>query len=260
VTYPGHVVAAGEPDKRIVNAIQRELDARGCGPLDPGGVFGVETTASVKLFQARNVDSAGVALKQDGKVGPLTWAALFGRESLVIVTEPTSPFLGAVLSEASTQVGVLENPKNSNSGPEVNAYLQRAGVSLSLPANKKPWCCAFVYWCFDETANAEKRSNPMMKTAGCIAHWNGAVSRGARRIVANQAVDDPSLVRPGMIFIIDYGGDRGHTGLIERVGGGLLFTIEGNTDGSRTREGGGVYRLTRKLAEINTGFIDYGSS
>ena len=62
-----------------------------------------------------------------------------------------------------------------------------------------------------------------------------------------------------MIFIVNHCGGRGHTGLIERVAGGLLFTIEGNTDASRPREGGGVYRLTRKLADIDIGFIDYGT-
>jgi hypothetical protein len=60
-----------------------------------------------------------------------------------------------------------------------------------------------------------------------------------------------------MVFIMDFGGGRGHTGLVEHLAGGLLHTIEGNTDASRTREGGGVYRLTRKMVEVNTGFIDY---
>ncbi len=60
-----------------------------------------------------------------------------------------------------------------------------------------------------------------------------------------------------MIFVIDHGSGLGHTGLVEKVGGGLLTTIEGNTDASRTREGGGIYRLTRKIVEINKGFIDY---
>ncbi|HMF96378.1 MAG TPA: peptidoglycan-binding domain-containing protein [Vicinamibacterales bacterium] len=130
MTYPGHVVAEGERDNSIIDAIQKQRADRGCGPLDPSGVFGPETTASVKLFQARHVDAASVPLKQDGRVGPLTWAALFGHDNVPTVTDPTSRFLGAVLSKASSQVGVLENPNNSNSGPEVNAYLQRAGVSL----------------------------------------------------------------------------------------------------------------------------------
>ena len=44
---------------------------------------------------------------------------------------------------------------------------------------------------------------------------------------------------------------------MEKVAGGLVTTIEGNTDASRTREGGGVYRLVRKIVDINKGFIDY---
>jgi hypothetical protein len=39
----------------------------------------------------------------------------------------------------------------------------------------------------------------------------------------------------------------------------LLATIEGNTDASKTREGGGVYRLTRKIVEINPGYISYAA-
>ncbi|MNY80404.1 hypothetical protein D3C86_2214230 [compost metagenome] len=59
-----------------------------------------------------------------------------------------------------------------------------------------------------------------------------------------------------MIFIMDYGGGLGHTGFVERVEGGHIVTVEGNTDASMTREGGGVYRLTRKLVSVNKGFID----
>lgn len=61
-----------------------------------------------------------------------------------------------------------------------------------------------------------------------------------------------------MIFVMDHGKGRGHTGLVDAVEAGMLRTIEGNTDASKTREGGGVYRLTRKVGEINKGFIDYG--
>src|SRR4029453_5279088 len=118
--YPGHVIKEGESDTTIVGGIQAQLDARGCGPLDKTGIFGPETKASVKLFQARNVDPAGNPLKQDGRVGPLTWAALFGDETVPAATEAPPPFLAAVLLKAGSQVGVLEQPKNSNSGPEVD--------------------------------------------------------------------------------------------------------------------------------------------
>jgi hypothetical protein len=40
----------------------------------------------------------------------------------------------------------------------------------------------------------------------------------------------------------------------------MVTTVEGNTDASGTREGGGVYRLRRKLNSINKGFIDYAGA
>jgi hypothetical protein len=255
--YPGHAVKAGEQDRDLVRAIQARLDACGCGPLGKTGTFGPMTKAAVRFFQARHVDATGVPLRQDGNIGPLTWAALFGSDTLPSTTDAPSAFLMAVLSRADSQVGVREDPKDSNSGPQVDEYLRRVGVPLDLPAKQKPWCCAFVYWCFDETALEQGRTNPMMRTAGCLDHWNDAVSHGAARILAARAANDPGLIAPGMVFIMDYGEGRGHTGFVEQVDSGLLHTIEGNTDASRTREGGGVYRLTRRLADINKGYIDY---
>jgi hypothetical protein len=78
-------------------------------------------------------------------------------------------------------------------------------------------------------------------------------------IASQDAVANPGNIAPGMIFIINHGAGKGHTGLVEKVEGGLLTTIEGNTDASMTREGGGVYRLSRKVGEINKGFIDYSA-
>jgi hypothetical protein len=100
----------------------------------------------------------------------------------------------------------------------------------------------------------------MVKTAGCIDHWTRASRHGAQRLAARAAEDDPGLVRPGMVFIMDHGGGAGHTGLVETVTGGMVTTVEGNTDASGTREGGGVYRLRRKLNSINKGFIDYAGA
>src|SRR5262245_13697030 len=125
--YPKRVIKVGEEDKEIVTALQTQLVARGCGPVDAKGTFGPKTKASVQLFQVRNVDPEGRPLKQDGEVGPLTWGALFGDETLPDNVTPTGTLLKAVIAKASSQVGVLEQPKNSNSGPEVDDYLKRAG-------------------------------------------------------------------------------------------------------------------------------------
>jgi hypothetical protein len=261
--YPGRVIKTGESDAAVVKALKgalnRALVLRGdeALQLDPTNPrFGPQMKRAVQLFQARNVDpNTGAPLKTDGEVGSITWAALFGVDRVPTAVLPSSELLARALLAAASQVGVREEPKNSNRGPAVDRYLTRTGVSLGLA-----WCCAFTYWCFDEAAKQLGRANPVVKTAGCLAHWRRAPGAGATCIERANAVADPALVQPGQVFIMDFGAGKGHTGFVEAVVGGQVRTIEGNTDASMTREGGGVYRLTRKLADINQGFIDYSAA
>jgi hypothetical protein len=249
--YPGRIVKLGEGDAAIVSAIKERLN-KALGSAEDSELhldssnpsFGPKTAQAVKLFQARNVDSEGRPLKQDGEVGSITWAALFGEESVPVRKKTSDKLLAKVLEVASQEEAkeIREKPRNSNRGAEVEAYLRSVGV----PAGN-PWCCAFTYWCFGEAAKDQGVSNPMVKTGGCLFHWNNAAKKGAKRISRKEAADNPGLIQPGMIFIMDHGGGFGHTGLIEKVAGGFITTIEGNTDASKTREGGGVYRLTRKI-------------
>ena len=88
--------------------------------------------------------------------------------------------------------------------------------------------------------------------------WSRAISSGKKTVVSTDAVDDPRRVKPGMVFIISTGGGHGHTGLVVRVVGNQLETIEGNTNDGGSREGIGVFRRTaRTIASINRGFIDF---
>ncbi len=262
--YPGRKIVQGEQDAAIVMALKLRLNklmvlgqdtSLNLDPADPN--FGPRMKQTLKLFQARHTDGSGRPLKQDGEVGALTWEALFGENAVPSSDKPDDKLLAQVLLTASAEEakGVREVPPNSNCGPQVNEYLGRVGVSPGLS-----WCCAFVYWCFDESAKRLSVRNPMVRTAGCLDHWNRATAQGARRVLTAQAVQNPELVCAGMIFIMDHGGGLGHTGLVESVQGGLVTTIEGNTNTALSREGGGVYRLSRKVADINKGFIDYSGT
>lgn len=259
--YPGRVIKAGEQDATLVRALKRQLNLVLVAGSDPGlrldpqdGNFGPRMKQTVKLFQARHTDNEGRPLKVDGEVGALSWEALFGAASVKHAATASKALLARALEIAAAAEArkVREEPKNSNRGTEVDEFLRRAGAPLG-----SAWCCAFVYWCLDEAAAQLGRANPMFRTAGCLRHWQSAEQKGARRISAAAAKADPSLVQPGVIFIMDYGKGLGHTGLIEAVNGGLVTTIEGNTDASQGREGGGVYRHVRKIANINKGYIDY---
>ena len=248
MNYPGRSIEKGEKDKTIVKSIQHRLNELGCGPLLEDGDFGTKTSNAVKLFQIRFADQLGNPLKTDGKVGPLTWAALFGTETIVHTDTPPNQLLVKVLEIAKTQIGKMEVPPGSNTGPDVIKYQTAAGIGTGLP-----WCMAFVYWCFQEASQSLGRNNPLVKTGSVLYQWNNTTQK---KIPVAAATANPALVKPGHIFIYSTGTTTGHTGLVEKVEGAILTTIEGNTNDGGSSEGIGVFRRSaRKISSINKGFI-----
>lgn len=248
--YPKHIVQKDETDKAVVTAIQRQLVKRGITNVAVDGVFGDETKSAVKLFQTLNRDKHNKPLEADGIIGPLTWESLFD-----VLFKPNatagSDLLREALSFAQSQVGVMEKPVGSNRGKEVEQYQ----LSVGIPPGSF-WCAAFVYFCFNEAAKNLGAANPLFKTGGCLDHWNNSK---ADKIKAKDARDNPSLVKPGNIFIIDHGNGHGHTGIVKRVEGGRLITIEGNSNPNGSSNGIGVFELDiRKVWQADLkGYLDY---
>lgn len=249
MNYPNRIIKVGESNTAIVKAIQKKLIELNIGGLQGTGEYGIKTKNAVKLFQAMHVDQMGNPLEVDGNVGSLTWAALFGTDTITVTDTAPNTLLTEVVKIAATQLGVMEVPPGSNKGPEVDQYL----ASVGLPPGNF-WCAAFVYWCFNKACTQLGRNNPVYKTGHVMTHWN---KTAGKKIVSVDAVDKPSLIKPGHIFILNTGGSSGHTGLVEKVEGGFIHTIEGNSNDGGSRNGIGVFRLQRKIAKINRGFIEY---
>ncbi|MDM0107956.1 peptidoglycan-binding protein [Variovorax sp. J22R24] len=257
VAFPGQIVKVGSPDAEVVRHIQRRLNALGCGPIPEDGVFDKQMQSAVKLFQARFPDVTGAPLEADGRVGSLTWGALFGAATVPSQATAPSPLAEAAIAFALTQVGVMEDPLGSNRGPEVDRYLKAVG--LNPAAGSFAWCVAFTHFCYQAAAEQLGRANPHIRTAGVLDHWNKAgSSANAVRVTKAKAIADPGLVQPGSLFIIDLGQGLGHSGMVIEVADGRLVTVEGNTNDNGSRNGIGVFkRNARKIAQINKGFIDY---
>lgn len=255
--YPGFALRTGVVARSTIRAVQGRLNQVGCGPVPVSGVFDRATQQAVRLLQARSVDGQGQSLKIDGVVGPLTWAALFGAHRIPsLAATPISAFMKATLSVALSQVGVMEDPPGSNRGPKVDEYLKSAGLDPS--AGSFAWCAAFVYWSFSQAATRLGTSNPAIRTAGVLDHWKKAGQAGITRLLAGQILDDLSLLKPGLVFVINTGGGRGHMGLVEDFRDDRLITIEGNTNLPGDREGVGVFRRNgRTISDINQGFLSY---
>jgi CHAP domain/Putative peptidoglycan binding domain len=266
-TYPGTPLTKKSGQTNDIKAVQGVLTSLGLGQGLTSGIFDAAMESAVCLFQSRNVDLSGHALKVDGVVGSFTWTALFGAPLVATATNPIAVLPAQALSMAISQIGVMENKGEPNRGPEVDAYLTEAGIknpAVNAKNGGYPWCQAFVYWCIVQSCKSLARANPAPKTAGVLDHWNQAKTvSGVQRITKPQALAGAGQVQSGMVFVNDYGNGYGHIGFVERVfPDGRLITVEGNTNPEANREGLGVFRLERrKITDKELkGFLDYSAA
>lgn len=249
--YPGYVVTIGAPSAET-DAIAARLAE--LGYRRPTGSIGYDGSFAslVKLYQSQHVDALGRPLKIDGDVGPLTWGSLFGAAPTIVAPRGLA---GAALGHAVAQVGVREDPVGSNRGPIVDLYLASVGL-----APGSYWCMAFVHWCFDQAAHDLARPNTFPRSGSCVDAWQ-RVSDAAPGCVISRAaaLADPSLVRPGLVFILDFGGGHGHTGFVRQAAAGALRTVEGNSNDDGSDNGIGVFDLNRRTVTDPhlLGFLDF---
>jgi hypothetical protein len=138
-----------------------------------------------------------------------------------------------IIKQAGSQIGVRE-ATGHNDGEAVEKYLKSVGLGKGYS-----WCMAFVYWCAKQAANKLNLINPLKQSGGVLDEWQSG--RGTHIKVPE----------PGAIFIMDFGGGEGHTGIITGVfpEKDLLHTIEGNTNNDGSREGIGVFRKDRHISD-----------
>lgn len=148
-----------------------------------------------------------------------------------------NPLATTTLQKAISQLGVEELPRGSNAGASVEKYLKSVGLGKGYS-----WCMAFVYWCTKESATQLGLLNPLSKTAGVLDMFNKEVDLRVK------------VPQTGDIFIMEFGHGNGHTGIVEKVVGTTLHTIEGNTNDEGSREGYEVCRRTREIKTIK-GFL-----
>ena len=108
MSYPGRVIKLGETDARIVKAVKTALNRalviqrRPEERLDVTNPhFGPRTKQAVQLFQAQYLDAEGRPLKMDGEIGSITWAALFGADSVPLVERSDDALLARALDIAA---------------------------------------------------------------------------------------------------------------------------------------------------------------
>ncbi|WP_240186663.1 C40 family peptidase [Pedobacter namyangjuensis] len=126
-----------------------------------------------------------------------------------------------IIAIAKSQVGIREATAN-NDGVDVEKYLAYTG-------NQKgdPWCASFVSWVFGKAGYHQPKSA-----------WSPDLFPKKRQ------AQEPTIA---MVFGIYYPKLKriAHCGLVSKLNGNWVYTIEGNTNVSGSREGDGVYQRIR---------------
>lgn len=141
-----------------------------------------------------------------------------------------------------------EEVNSSNCGPRVNEY--KAATNLP-PAESWPWCAAFVCWLVREamkaTGTKESATFKRPRTAGAWAFENWSLAQGSETSTKKPHRND---IQAGDIVVFKFS----HIGIAESAPdkSGIVTTIEGNTDGAGSREGGAVLRKRRRVDQIRS--------
>lgn len=156
-------------------------------------------------------------------------------------TMPSTNAMSAVerlLATARAEIGYIEKETNSqlddktaNAGDNNwNKYardLDALGIVYNFNKNGYAWCDIFTDWCFIHTFGLEMGMKLLCQAekglgAGCTYSANYYKQKGQFHTSNPQPGDQ--------IFFTDDGGKTMyHTGIVEKVSGGRVYTIEGNT-------------------------------
>ena len=156
-----------------------------------------------------------------------------------------------LIAIAAHEVGTVEIPRNSNTGPRIREY-QRA---TNLEGTGWPYCAAFVDWCIREWIKDEEvRAAFGLKGPHDAEDWRpktaaafGLIDWGEKRRMLIMDDNPIHVLHTADIVVFDFS----HVGLLvnDFVKDGISWikTIDGNTSpDSGDNEGGGVFVRTRK--------------
>lgn len=170
--------------------------------------------------------------------GPLSVTGKWS-ERMARLVAPAKSVRERAVSVAVTQIGVKEQPADSNDGPKVREYQATTG------AYRAPWCASFVTWCFKQ---AGKRLDGF--NTAYVPSWRDAARAGRNGLTVVSKAD----AGPGDCALFDWGGDGtpDHIGFLTSPvdASGAFHTIEGNTSFGNDSNGGEVMRRDRNAAQV----------
>lgn len=142
---------------------------------------------------------------------------------------------------ALSQVGVRERP--GNRGPMIVKYRRSVLGVGENPRLAEPWCADFVSWAWG-------RSGVPLGFGGLGSDYVPELVAWARLTRRWHWARDGYTPRPGDLIVYKSGGSpRGHIGMVVKIRGGRVHTVEGNLSDRVMR------RSVKGWAPMVTGYI-----
>ena len=185
-----------------------------------------------------------LGVSADGADGPVTWNAILAKLS----TKEPVVFSGSIpdkmVALAREEIGVSE-VDGTNCGPRVDEYK----AATWLDADKGwPWCAAFICWLIREAIEEDETTFKRPRTAGAWDFENWARQESTHGVELRKPTNED--IKTGDIVVFTFS----HIGIAvaDVDSSGYVKTIEGNTNGAGSREGGSVLEKNRHVSKIRS--------
>lgn len=185
-----------------------------------------------------------LGVSADGADGPVTWNAILSELSTKKDIMNGKDIPEKMVALAREEIGVSE-VDGTNCGPRVDEYK----AATWLDADKGwPWCAAFICWLVREAIEGEEIKFKRPRTAGAWDFENWAKQQVANGIDLRKPTNED--IKAGDIVVFSFS----HIGLAVKDidSSGYVVTIEGNTNGAGSREGGSVLEKKRHVSKIRS--------
>ena len=209
--------------------------------LAADGEFGPITLAAVKAFaENKKVKFTSPALVDQTFFDHLS-APL--KHAFSVNLESKSPRQETLLACARQHLAAGARETGANAGPWVRSYMN------GQEGQNWPWCVGFVQTVFDQALSfsGRKYTDLMPATFSCDILAQHALKHNC--LLRNKSLPQTiNSVQPGDLFLLERSAyDWEHVGIIEKVSGNVIYTIEGNTNQAGSREGIAVMRRVRNF-------------
>ena len=185
-----------------------------------------------------------LGVSADGADGPVTWNAILAKMSTKNPIASGGSIAEKMVSLAREEIGVSE-VDGSNCGPRVDEYK----AATWLDADKGwPWCAAFICWLVREAIEGEDVKFKRPRTAGAWDFENWAKQQSTNGVELRKPTNED--IKAGDIVVFTFS----HIGLAvkDADSSGYVVTIEGNTNGARSREGCSFLEKKRHVSKIRS--------